>query len=176
MGPKDDRRNQISYPNQKNHRNFWGLVGFSGKTSCFHRIYALLFLVELILRVLAEGCPFFWSSPNVVWNYLDTHGGIVELFCIVLHILLTLFLSVFFGEARKGPSERIIQVVPMAPASFPASLGSVVENCHLLGENTLLQNTHWFQCSGFCLDGMLAFLCESRLFQKPPPEKTSIQP
>lgn len=35
------------------------------------RIYAFLFLVELVLRVLAEGCPFFWSSPNVLWNYLD---------------------------------------------------------------------------------------------------------
>lgn len=100
-------------------------MGFLGKTSCFHRIYALLFLVELILRVLAEGCPFFWSSPNVVWNYLDTHGGIVELFCIILHILRTLFLSVFFFRKhslwsvyylRKGPSERIIQVVPPAPA------------------------------------------------------------
>ena len=47
------------------------------------RIYALLFLVELILRVLAEGCPFFWSSPNVLWNYLDTHGGsrLVGAFC-----------------------------------------------------------------------------------------------
>ena len=36
------------------------------------RVYALLFLVELILRVLAEGWPFFWSSPNMVWNYLES--------------------------------------------------------------------------------------------------------
>ena len=36
------------------------------------QIYAILFLVELIMRIVAEGVmPFFWSSPNVVWNYLD---------------------------------------------------------------------------------------------------------
>eukprot|EP00435_Cladocopium_sp_Y103_P005264 s1333_g1.t1 len=33
--------------------------------------YAALFFLELLLRVLAEGKPFFWSSPNVAWNYLD---------------------------------------------------------------------------------------------------------
>lgn len=95
---------------------FLGISGISGKTSCFHRIYALLFLVELILRVLAEGCPFFWSSPNVVWNYLDTHGGIVELFCIVLHILRTLFLSVCFGEA--------LPVVGLLPSLCPLNESS----------------------------------------------------
>eukprot|EP00913_Durusdinium_trenchii_P007140 g6715.t1 len=33
--------------------------------------YAGIFLLELLLRFLAEGLPFFWSSPNLVWNYLD---------------------------------------------------------------------------------------------------------
>ena len=93
--------------------------------------------------------------------------------------------EVFFGGSTpcgqfttfaRGPSERIIQVVPLAPASFPASPGSVVENCHLLGENTLLKNTHWFQCYEFFLDGMLTFLCESRLFQKTSPEKRAFNP
>ena len=35
------------------------------------QLYALVFFIELLLRVLAEGLPFFWSSPNVLWNYLD---------------------------------------------------------------------------------------------------------
>ena len=33
--------------------------------------YAFLFVLELAMRLLAEGTPFFWSSPNLVWNYLD---------------------------------------------------------------------------------------------------------
>ncbi|CAK9105993.1 unnamed protein product [Durusdinium trenchii] len=35
------------------------------------QIYAGLFLVELVLRVMAEGRPFFFRSPNLAWNYLD---------------------------------------------------------------------------------------------------------
>ena len=35
------------------------------------QVYAAIFLVELILRILAEGRRFFCSSPDVGWNYLD---------------------------------------------------------------------------------------------------------
>lgn len=35
------------------------------------QLYAGLFFIEVVLRILAEGKPFFWSSPNVAWNYLD---------------------------------------------------------------------------------------------------------
>eukprot|EP00930_Biecheleria_cincta_P096756 TRINITY_DN88550_c0_g1_i1.p1 TRINITY_DN88550_c0_g1~~TRINITY_DN88550_c0_g1_i1.p1 ORF type:complete len:609 (-),score=80.78 TRINITY_DN88550_c0_g1_i1:194-2020(-) len=34
-------------------------------------IYAVLFLVELIMRMFAEGRSFFIGSPNLAWNYLD---------------------------------------------------------------------------------------------------------
>jgi len=35
-------------------------------------IYTVLFVVELVLRIYAGGCTFyFWSSPQLMWNYLD---------------------------------------------------------------------------------------------------------
>lgn len=50
--------------------------------------YAFLFFLELVLRMLAEGRPFFWSSPNVAWNYLD----------ILINITSVLNLVSFLGE------------------------------------------------------------------------------
>ena len=35
------------------------------------QVYAAIFLVELILRIIAEGQRFFCSSPDIGWNYLD---------------------------------------------------------------------------------------------------------
>ena len=33
------------------------------------QIFSVIFLTELSLRVLSEGRQFFWSSPDVAWNY-----------------------------------------------------------------------------------------------------------
>ncbi|CAJ1362114.1 unnamed protein product [Effrenium voratum] len=36
------------------------------------RGFSLLFLVELCLRLAAEGLPYFYDSPHLFWNYLDS--------------------------------------------------------------------------------------------------------
>ena len=41
--------------------------------------FSALFFIEILLRILAEGKPFFWSSPNVAWNYLDILVNITSL-------------------------------------------------------------------------------------------------
>ena len=48
--------------------------------------YAALFLTELVLRVLSEGKPFFWSSPNVAWNYLDVLINITSVLNLVSYL------------------------------------------------------------------------------------------
>lgn len=59
------------------------------------QVYALLFLVELILRVLAEGWPFFWSSPNMVWNYLD----VIIVFTSVLNLVSEIAMDQLASDA-----------------------------------------------------------------------------
>ncbi|CAK9092119.1 unnamed protein product [Durusdinium trenchii] len=51
--------------------------------------YAALFLIELVLRILAERLPFFWSSPNVMWNYLDILINITSVLNLVSFIAST---------------------------------------------------------------------------------------
>lgn len=34
-------------------------------------IFALVFAVEMMIRFAAEGCAYFYTSPNLAWNYLD---------------------------------------------------------------------------------------------------------
>ena len=48
--------------------------------------YAAVFLTELVLRVLSEGKPFFWSSPNVAWNYLDVLINITSVLNLVSYL------------------------------------------------------------------------------------------
>ena len=71
--------------------------------------YATLFFIELVLRMLAEGKPFFWSSPNVAWNYLD----------ILINITSVLNLASFLssvGDTSTGTFDasgnvRIIRIL-----------------------------------------------------------------
>ncbi len=158
-----------SKPN--NHHNFCGSVGFMRQVAL--RIYALLFLVELILRVLAEGCPFFWSSPNVLWNYLDTRGSRLvgafcpHGFCFCFRTLrtkvprFTWFHSRPILGVKKTGSLRgihfIIEVVP--PPAEPRSVKPASVGC------SPAQNAN----------GILAFLGESRLFYTHPRNTKSIQ-
>jgi len=74
------------------------------------QIYALLFLVELILRVLAEGCPFFWSSPNVMWNYLDVLIVLTSILNLVSEIASMTSLT-SDADALMSGNVRIIRIL-----------------------------------------------------------------
>lgn len=46
-------------------------------------LFALFFAVEMMIRFTAEGCAYFYTSPNLAWNYLDfslVAVSIVEVF------------------------------------------------------------------------------------------------
>lgn len=51
------------------------------------QVYAGVFFIELALRILAEGKSFFWSSPNMAWNYLDILINITSVLNIVTAIV-----------------------------------------------------------------------------------------
>lgn len=73
------------------------------------QVYALLFLVELILRVLAEGWPFFWSSPNMVWNYLDVLIVLTSVLNLVSEIAMDQLAS--DADTLMSGNVRIIRIL-----------------------------------------------------------------
>ncbi|CAK9092622.1 unnamed protein product [Durusdinium trenchii] len=72
------------------------------------QVYALLFLVELVMRILAEGMPsFFWSSPNVVWNYLD----VLIILTSVLNLVSEVASMNTDADALMSGNVRIIRIL-----------------------------------------------------------------
>ena len=73
------------------------------------QVYALLFLVELLMRITAEGLPFFCSSPNVAWNYLDLLIILTSLLNLVSEVAA--MSEVSDADALMSGNVRIIRVL-----------------------------------------------------------------
>lgn len=75
------------------------------------QLYAAIFLVELILRLLAEGTYFCWSS-QWHWNFLDVFLVVASLFEVVTELLAALDSS--NSSMQNMSNVRIIRVVRIA--------------------------------------------------------------
>lgn len=75
-------------------------------------IFTALFLLELFLRLFADGSPyyFFVSSPARGWNIFDT----VVVTCTSLDLFLTVLFGSFLAKARSLRLLRLVRVLRAA--------------------------------------------------------------
>eukprot|EP00930_Biecheleria_cincta_P003296 TRINITY_DN10421_c0_g1_i1.p1 TRINITY_DN10421_c0_g1~~TRINITY_DN10421_c0_g1_i1.p1 ORF type:complete len:668 (+),score=110.41 TRINITY_DN10421_c0_g1_i1:145-2004(+) len=64
------------------------------------QFFAYLFTVELIFRICAEGRRFFYSSPNLMWNYLD----LMVVATSLMEVALLMHVESPFDTAPNGPA------------------------------------------------------------------------
>ena len=72
------------------------------------QVYAGIFLIEILLRITAEGRRFFCSSPDIGWNYLD-----VLIICTSVLTLVTELAeqSVDGSDGSLSGNVRIIRIL-----------------------------------------------------------------
>lgn len=104
--------------------------------------YAFLFVVELAMRVLAEGRPFFWTSPNLVWNYLDIAINLTSL----VNLASALAVVSESSDFKASGNVRIIRILRLTRVIRVVRIVKIVRFIRALrrlGPHHLRGVVHW---------------------------------